>query len=251
MKRINRPEAHQKLASFKAKNKNAKWNDFRNYASGKLYEQVRKDLFIAQGWLCAYCETKIPSDDCKKHHRRIEHFHSKGDQCNLDYDITFDWKNLLGVCRGGSDKSNTEQYEVPANLTCDAHKERMESTGGYSKNWHGSLLFPTQIPENVSFFTFEKNTGKLAANIEVCSRFNLQPNNFDTTAELVNNTILSLNLNCRRLNEARREILFERERIIKKVRETGNKGYLNFFYNKWLTDNSLPFSTTRKCLVRL
>jgi len=244
LKRINKSEAHAELDRFKIDNANASWEFFRNYESGQPYEVVRRDLFIEQSWLCAYCEVEIPEDG-NKHHRRIEHFHSKGDQPNVNYDITFDWNNLLGVCLGGIEKHNTEHYATPENLSCDAHKERMESKNGCAKDWNGNILSPLQIPEDILLFTFDKRTGKLGVNDNECNRLSLIQNNFSTTAELVDNTISVLNLNCRRLNDARLEILYERERIIKRARERRDRSYLTFFYNKWLTDSSLKFSTTK------
>ena len=251
MKRVNKSIALPDLVAFVSDCKPVAWNDLRCYQSGILYESVRNRLFQDQNWLCAYCESKI--SDCKsnKHNQRVEHFHSKSDQSNVRYDITFDWNNLIGVCLGGTEYKVKGLFEMPENESCDVHKETIESKSVInSKNWHGVVLFPPNIPAEVYFFDFELSTGKIVPNVTVCNKAIIEPNKFKTTLQLVQNTIDVFNLNCRRLNEARREILYERERIINRAKSTNNINMLKFIFSKWLNDPSLMYTTTRRALLK-
>lgn len=86
----------------------------------KPREDIRRQMWVEQGKLCAYCMRKInhPSDV------RIEHYKERHPQ-DGDYDAaeTLDYKNMLGVCYGNSLSKDKEGKNVkPEDMTCDAHR---------------------------------------------------------------------------------------------------------------------------------
>lgn len=71
---------------------------------------LRQTLLAEQGYLCAYCMTRIADDGA---HTKIEHLHSRNPQNELDY------QNLLAVCHGGEGCPKKHQ-------TCDSRKGHKE-----------------------------------------------------------------------------------------------------------------------------
>ena len=65
---------------------------------------LREALLLEQGHLCAYCMTRIDSDNTK-----IEHYIPRNSDNELDY------KNLLAVCRGNEGQPRRAQH-------CDTRK---------------------------------------------------------------------------------------------------------------------------------
>lgn len=251
MRRINKSSEDNELTEFLKANPTGDWNDFRNYDSGKSYKATKLKLFQEQYELCAYCEISIPLTKVTENNRRIEHFFSKSANHLVDKNIVLDWFNLLGVCIGGSDVESKEDYELPANLSCDAHKEHVESqeaSGG--KDWTGLVLFPIELPNGSDFFIFDKATGNLLPNSELCNRIDIKSNKYQTTEELVLETIRVFNLNCDRLNTARRKVLHEFERQMKRLRKADNRQMISAFVSHWQSIPSKSFQTTRDLLIK-
>ncbi|ALS37459.1 uncharacterized protein (TIGR02646 family) [Enterococcus rotai] len=73
---------------------------------------IKNSLLKEQGYLCAYCMSRISLDGTSGDKMTIEHFHPISDFPNLQ----LDYNNLLAVCSGGSDR------EKDKSLTCDKHK---------------------------------------------------------------------------------------------------------------------------------
>lgn len=165
--------------------------------------------------------------------------------------IHLDWSNLLGVCVGGSDYESKAIYELPFNLSCDAHKAHLESTQKkLDKNWNGKVISPLTIPENHNFFKFEKATGKLLPNLDYCTIYKFNENQFETTEELVSETIRVFNLNCDRLNKARLQVFYFLQSKIKLARKTNDLNQLKRFINSWNRGKPLLFQTTRDILLK-
>lgn len=78
----------------------------------ELKQNVLESLMKEQGYLCAYCMSKIPQEK-KSPPVTIEHWEA---QSNTSADKALDYRNMLAVCngnRGCGDKKNT---------TCDTHR---------------------------------------------------------------------------------------------------------------------------------
>lgn len=97
-------------------NKNIPPNKYTTYAKAKhasydgIEKEIKKELNNAlmseQGWLCAYCMTRISEETM-----HIEHILPRSHYPQLE----LDYNNLLAVCSGGSGNS-------PSNQTCDTSK---------------------------------------------------------------------------------------------------------------------------------
>ena len=73
--------------------------------------EIRDALLTEQHYLCAYCMKRIRNEEL---HMSIEHWFP----LSQDKELALDYKNFLGVCKGGTD------VEGPRNrvLCCDASK---------------------------------------------------------------------------------------------------------------------------------
>ena len=241
MKRIKKSLPPNPLTLFYASNPTANWKQFRAHRFSKTYSKVKKIIFEDQNGLCAYCEDYIL--DLEKDKRRIEHFHDKSDP---DISITnwaLDWNNVFGVCNGGTHEGST--YPTPENLSCDAHKEHILK----SPKTEGVFLNPLEFPFSPSF-VFDKVTGHLDADINVCRQLDLYvPNNYGSFTEFVKQTIRILNLNCDRLAQKRLKVFQEYNRLIAKAREQRNPDILKKLPEHWLGREPLAFFTVRRCLL--
>lgn len=150
------------------------WEHFyHNY--GFLYKELKQELFTRQGYLCAYCETKLPV--MAQAMQRIEHFHPKEDMSG-EHNWTFDWQNMLGVCMGGT------QDRPLSDIHCDASKEQYCT----AETCEGYILNPLTMPETC-LFSLNRMTGELHADADACWQLQLRDNHFNTVQELVENTI--------------------------------------------------------------
>ncbi|WP_028867044.1 retron Ec78 anti-phage system effector HNH endonuclease PtuB [Psychromonas arctica] len=249
MIRINKSTEENALIRFALSDPNATWDDFRGIDQGNPYNSTKKLLFKEQSELCAYCEVSL--QDCSENTKRIEHFKSKSGNSNLGENLHLDWFNLLGVCIGGSDFKNKETYDLPKNLSCDSHKARIEEVEKIAdKNWLGKVLFPLDLQENNKLFNFDKSTGMLIPNTEYCANNEIPHNKFESTFQLVEETIRIFNLNCDRLNKARLVIFYDFERQIKIARGKSDINRIKFLASNWYGRPPKSFQTTRNFLLR-
>ncbi|MDS7932142.1 retron system putative HNH endonuclease [Acinetobacter sp. V91_7] len=239
MKKINKSLPPNPLTEFYASHEKGSWDNFRNHSDS--YDRLKELIFLDQGGLCGYCEDSI--GDLDKTKRQIEHFHDKADK---DYSINnwaLDWNNVFGVCKGGSDQK--AKFPTPQNLSCDAHKNHYLD----SPITEGVYLNPLEIPYS-SIFSFDKATGFLVPNEEVCKFLDeYKPNNYSNFKELVDETIKVLNLNCDRLALKRRLILFEYNRIIQRAREMNNTKIREQLTEHWFQKKWPSFFTVRRYLL--
>ena len=253
MKRVCKSSPPQALLDFAAERPDATWeqmNDNGIHSGRQAAKECRDRAILDQHGLCAYCETEITSDDPR--HRRIEHFHPKSDKAG-GHNWGLDWDNMLATCDGGSSSSREEQkmHPLPENLSCDAYKDHMVNNGKLPAACEGYLINPLAMPAFPNLFSLEKGTWRLLPNEAECANVELSENVYETTAELVGNTIVALNLNCRRLTDLRKSLVYDIERRKKKLREKGYKPAempeklaLSYFGKKW----PKYFTTLRCCL---
>jgi len=252
MKRVNKGSPPQELIDFVSDNPTATWDEMCNHAFGGMdaARECREQAMRDQGGLCAYCEIAISSD--KLRNRRIEHFHPKSDTPN-SHNWSLDWMNMFAVCDGGSATLSKDRitHPLPENLSCDAHKDRMIQSGYIPVNCKGYLLNPPDIPPLPNLFELDKGTGYFKPYLAGCEIVEIPDNELTTTAELVNNTISGLNLNCERLAEKRRRIVVDVDRNKKRLRDKGisfidapKKLSERYFSKKWP-----EFFTTLRCCL--
>ncbi|MDR2168733.1 MAG: TIGR02646 family protein [Planctomycetaceae bacterium] len=192
MKFINKSEEPQKLRDYRQKHPNNQWEQFRNECQTGL-DEVYKTLKRDQGGICAYCEIKIQETD-----RQVEHFHDKSDKSDPNNPMRWhlDWNNLLYCCKGGTQKNNSGNNFLAASnvdISCGEHKKFGE---------YQNILSPLEIPMFPRIFSYEISEGSIW--IRVDEKLCLQAGIDKTRAE---QTIKVLNLNCKRLREARYSVM--------------------------------------------
>jgi len=216
------------------------WDDFYNTSD---YKEIKTLIFSEQGGLCAFCENEI----LEIHKQRIEHFHPKSDKTNSNHNWALDWKNVIGVCLGGSDVDKSV-HPLPANLSCDAYKDYLITTKKLSEICEGYLFNPLHLPAFPCLFDFDKRTGELKPK-EDYAGIEFENNQYGSTAELVAKTIENLNLNCDRLNQQRLRVFWQYEKEIQKAREKQDRQFKSKLAKHWFQKQWLPFFTTRRILL--
>ena len=218
MKRVRKSSEPKTLEKYRQNIPGAKWESMRNdaeHGGDTAYSACRETAAQDQGHICAYCECKIQYRDplsC-----RVEHFHDKSDTSSA-HNWSLEWTTMLAVCLGGEREG--QKHHLPENLSCDSHKNHMTNAGQYSES-EGWILNPLQMDASRSLFDFDKATGCLIPHKEACGSVIIEGNKHATTQELVQHTIDILNLNCDRLKEERRKVLFHLENL-KKAQRTAH-----------------------------
>ncbi|MFH1464776.1 MAG: hypothetical protein ABIO70_10355 [Pseudomonadota bacterium] len=102
---------------------------------GDQKEEMRKALCRDQGFVCAYCQSRIaPREDGEGPLARVEHWETRA----LNPARVFDWRNLLGVCQGDvvteseappPMPGHPETGQVHARLHCDNHRGSLPPEG--------------------------------------------------------------------------------------------------------------------------
>lgn len=251
MMQINKSQSPNELTIYAIHNPDDTWDNFRNNNS-KDAKKIKKKIFEEQNYICAYCEMDLSEDNVHEHHRRVEHFNSKsgwkvGERPNLN----LDWTNVIGVCIGGTDRNSLEQFVMPDNKSCDSFKEHLETNCGESKFWLGKIVSPLEKNLNSDMFDYSLKSGKLEINVESANLKTFEHNDFVTSSELLQETLVKLNINCDRLNLARREVHISFERLLSSFRKSNDLHKFKFMLRKWAgVENPLYFQTTRDILVR-
>ena len=205
------PVEPQCLAAFRAKNPAAEWErDFKESGEGRAcYATLRSALRQSQTGLCAYCEIRLTPGN-----EQVAHFHPKSDHSS-DHNWALDWDNLWIGCLGGTRPADRQKgsdgkpkYPLPANRSCD------EATTDAILD--GVILRPDEVPPFPRLFRFLQTPDRLdiAADASACSAAGVP-------VERVEATIEKLNLNCRRLAEARLPLHRQLESAKKRLRESG------------------------------
>lgn len=106
MKKINKNTEPNSLRQYRCKDESK--YDGPQFSSIK--EVIRQQLLDEQGYLCAYCMSRIYADNMK-----VEHFRSQ----SSFPDMQLDYSNMLGCCIGGEGNKSENQ-------TCDTKKGNRE-----------------------------------------------------------------------------------------------------------------------------
>lgn len=234
MKRVLKGAVPPALVPYVQAVPKSSWEQMRNdsnFNGRQAYQDCRSTCITDQKGLCAYCEIDIRDNDPLK--CRVEHFHPKSD-LETSHNWALDWKNMLGVCNGGSVEylTDTGFYLPPrqANLSCDAHKDRGIQRGQLPNACEGWILNPLQLAAFPSLFRLEMSTGKLHPNSVACNAVYFPGNKHASVQDLVQHTIAVFNLNCDRLAQERLRVIRDIERNKKHQREQGfdaTQGLLN------------------------
>jgi uncharacterized protein (TIGR02646 family) len=171
------------------------------------YKALRTVLRSGRGGLCAYCETRLDIDN-----EQIAHFHPKSDR-STGHNWALDWSNLWLACKGGtrwSDRNRADGqsiYSLPENRSCDEAKE--------DRVLDGIVLSPGEVPAFPCLFRFRQwqDFLEMEPNGSACGEAGIP-------VERVQASITRLNLNCRRLGDARLVVHRELEQAKMRLRES-------------------------------
>lgn len=247
MRKINKSTESNVLTEYAEEFPDSTWDEFRQHNKGESYSTIKTKIFSEQYEICAYCEVGLKDEPI--HNKRIEHFVSKSDNSS-SHNVHLDWFNLIGVCLGGTDYKNREQYELPENLSCDSHKAHIEGLESIvDKNWNGKVLSPLSIAQEHGLFGFDKATGNLIPDLKACNEQVIEGNVYETTLLLVEETIRVFNLNCERLSAARLKLFHQLQHKLRKARQTRDIGVLERFVASWKRDYPLFFQTSRDAIL--
>jgi uncharacterized protein (TIGR02646 family) len=192
MKHVQKSNEPSKLREYRQNNPDGCWERFRKECPSGLKE-IFETLSNDQGGLCVYCETKI-----NKPNHQVEHFHDKSDHSDPNNPTRWhlDWNNMWYCCKGGTQEKFVEDHFVkPIKENC--------SCGQYKKfNDYQNIISPNKIPAFPRIFSYKiyDNSVEIHADENFCSE-----NGIDK--DRVEQTIKILNLNCKRLQNARHAVL--------------------------------------------
>jgi len=192
--------APAQLIVFQADDPKATWEQLR--AEGRaVYDELCETLQADQGGLCAYCELAATKEANNLH---VEHVVAKSyhdPACNW----ALHWPNMLAVCTGGSRwAADPDRHlkPLPANLSCDQHKNHRVNTGSLGEDSRGFIVNPLNLPAFPPLVAV-MHDGHLIPHPAACAQVQISPNAYSTTEELIAKSIEHLNLNCVRLCLAR------------------------------------------------
>lgn len=196
MKRVyKRQQEPELLKQYRKAHPDETWEHFRRRGR-KGYRQVKQCLLEDQRGLCAYCEIsiKLREDETEVDDFRVEHFYPKGATEGGGHNYHLDWRNLLGVCHGGSQKGVPDAEwrfsYFKRDRSCDVPKGGKEITD--------RILNPLKIPGNVRLFRYVEHSGLMLVDEATC------PKELQRKAR---NTIKELNLNAPRLMRMRKAVI--------------------------------------------
>ncbi len=210
MKRVYKSRIEPELLRrFREEFPDETWEHFRRH-SRKGYKEVKKQILRDQRGLCAYCEISIKMADTEGEvdDFRVEHFYPKSASAEDGHNYHLDWRNLLGVCHGGSqpDVPDAEwRYSsLKSDRSCDVPK------GG--KTISGLILNPLNIPGRERLFCYAEHSGKMMVDEKSCPR---------RLRRKAHSTIRELNLNARRLMRMREMVIIKLEEEVSTGLDSG------------------------------
>ena len=155
MKRVYKSkEEPELLKHYRLRNPEETWEHFRRRCR-KGYKQVREAILRDQHGLCAYCEVgiKLAEEEGEVDDFRVEHFYPKNATQEHGHNYHLDWRNLLGVCHGGSQPyvpdPEWRYSSQKRDRSCDVPKGGREITN--------YILNPLKIPGKIRLFRYAEH----------------------------------------------------------------------------------------------
>jgi uncharacterized protein (TIGR02646 family) len=178
-----------------------------NYENYDKKDELRLALLKEQGFICCYCMRRI--QDAMEEKMKIEHFKAFSiyNGINGKRDLTLNYSNLLGVCKGNKGAPKHLQH-------CDESKGNTEI-----------LINPTDktMMQKIRF----NSEGRI---------FISGDTDLDKTLNNDLDAVTALNLNIQTLREERKRIWTTLDQQMRK--EFGNKPFTKSFINQKLKDVS-------------
>ncbi|MDD2814180.1 MAG: hypothetical protein PHP00_00350 [Thiotrichaceae bacterium] len=109
---MSKQKAPNSLTEYKKQAKVTSKDATYNNLPTEIKDEIRSQLAVEQGYLCAYCMQRIKNDGQKT---KIEHWYSQADYSSEE---SLDYKNMLLVCRGN-------EGHVPEEQHCDTKRSSL------------------------------------------------------------------------------------------------------------------------------
>lgn len=236
MKRVYKSKTEPEgLRRYRLRFPEETWEHFRR-RSRRGYQEVKQQILRDQHCLCAYCEIgiKLAEEEDEVDDFRVEHFYPKNATLEHGHNYHLDWRNLLGVCHGGSQphvpEAELRYSTLKRDRSCDVPK------GG--KEISELILNPLKIPGKVRLFRYAEHNGKMFVDEKSCP---------EHLREKAKSTIRELNLNAPRLMRMRLAVIQKLEDEISLALAQGEEleNILSVLAANWLVPDyegvSLPF----------
>ncbi|HIP33704.1 MAG TPA: TIGR02646 family protein [Bacteroidia bacterium] len=167
MKKVNKNNiVPEKLENYFKTNPNNDWEKFKNECQDG-YKKILDEIKSNQGGVCCYCEITFHDDKGIRDDFRVEHFHPKSDTLDPNINWNLIWKNLLGCCHGGSDKS-----VLGAKRFIQNKKHRHSDVLKGEKLWDDEILNPLEIPNFPPIFKVDSD-GEIKVLEDNCNQVNI------------------------------------------------------------------------------
>jgi len=191
LKRVRSGAEPEILTLFRARNPNATWSEFKNEPGcGAVFDGLARE----QGFICAYCETRIG----RGLKGQVEHFEPKS-HATAGRNLHLDFVNLLACCEGGTWPFDKDRSLPPTSETqhCGALKA--------DRSPHGRMLDPRAIPSGARIWNVSSNSGTMTVDHAACVAAGVDP-------EVATSTIEFVGLNRIVLARHRRAVIAELDR---------------------------------------
>ena len=185
MKRIRRLSAQPPgLQDYlEVETQRANWEGFRSHEGGRAHRELMQELTDVQHGLCGYCEISLTELD-----QQVEHVVPRSDTVH-GASLALDYRNFIGCCKGGTRRgSDDSRYLEPVrrNRSCGEKK---------GARMIPASLEPRSLPALPALLRVFDD-GRIEADSKACTHVGVPP-------EDVNGIIEMLNLNAKRLRDAR------------------------------------------------
>ncbi len=174
-------------------------------------KELKESLLKEQGYLCAYCMSRITVDTMKVEHWSPQHSGTGQEKTSLEAkekerNLSIDYKNMLAVCRGNEGSPKTEQH-------CDTQKG----------NAH--LLYnPSDPKDHDRLRIFYLRSGQIKSKDAVfCAQL----------GGIGQNEKGVLNLNCQKLLINRLDVIRNIEKALQKLPQQASKGRILAILKNW------------------
>ncbi len=180
-------------------------------------KELKESLLKEQGYLCAYCMSRISVDTMKVEHWLPQHSDTgkealSSEAKERERNLSIDYKNMLAVCRGNEGYLKADQH-------CDTQKG----------NAH--LLYnPSNPLDHDRLRIFYLRSGQIKSEDAVfCSQLGGKGQNEKGV----------LNLNCQKLLINRLNVIRYIEKALQKLPQRASKGKISTLLKQWKEPDSL------------
>lgn len=172
MKRVGSCAEPGVLSTFRTENPAATWSEFKESEkeSGIVFDSLARE----QGFICAYCETRVQGGL----RGQVEHFEPKS-LSTAERNLHLEFGNLLACCEGGTWAVDPRRSEPPISKTqhCGALKG--------DRSPAGQMLDPRTIPLEARIWVVSSNTGSMSVDRAACLTVGVDPNVATSTLDFV------------------------------------------------------------------